>query len=126
MNDQLSLPGVGDADLWAQVLEEIRDIVRLRSPKEVAFVLDISASELSHALAERNRCELKLRYLPYFLRARGTDTLPRLLVEHCGLSLGEPKPMSVAERLERLEAAILRSGAVGQALLEDAFGRRRR
>ncbi len=126
MSGQLLLPGVSDTDLWQSLLEEIRDIVRLRTTKEVAFGLDVSPSELSHALAERNRYDLKLRYLPYLLRARGTDELPRIIVEHCGLSLGEPKPMSAAERLERLEAAALRSGPAGQAILDEAYGRRRR
>ena len=120
------MPGVGDADLWARMLEEIRDIVRLRTPKEVAFSLDMSASELSNALAERNRCELKLRYLPFLLRVRETDALPRMLVEHCELELGEPKPMTAAERLARLEQAVMRAGAAGQAIIDEAYGRRRR
>ncbi len=123
---QLSLPTVTDAETWAQILDEIREIVRARGPKEVAFALDISGSDLSNAIAERNRTELKLRHLPYFLHARLNDELPRIIVEHCGLSLSETRPLTAAERLERLEAAALRSGAAGQAILEDAFGPRRR
>lgn len=126
MPEQLALPTVGDADFWGQLLDLIRDIVRLRGAKEVAYALDISPSELANGLAERDRHGVKLRYLPYFLRARATDDLPRLIVEYCGLSLGEPRPLTVAERLERLEVAVRSSGAAGQAILEEAYGRRRR
>ncbi len=126
MPEQLAFPAVGDAELWEQILDAIRDVVRVRGPKEVAYALDLSPSELSNGLAERDRHEIKLRYLPYFLRARITDELPRLIVEFCGLSLGEARPLTAAEKLERLEAAALRSGPAGQAILDEAYGRRRR
>lgn len=118
---QLALPTVSDADLWAEIVESIRDIVRARGNKDVAFALDISGSELSNALAERNRCELKLRQLPTLLRLRQDDTLPRVLAKASGLELAAPRPLTAAERLERLEGALGRAGVVGQAILADAF-----
>lgn len=95
-------------------------------PSQIAYDLDISGSELSNALNERNRSELKLRYLPYFLSHRLNDDLPRIIVEHCKLTLGEPRPLTAAEKLARLEEALGRAGAAGQAILADAYGKRRR
>lgn len=69
---------------------------------------------------------VRLKHLPYFLRRRLNDTLPRILVEHCKLSLGEPRPLTAVEKLARLEEALGRAGAAGDAILADAFGRRKR
>ncbi len=126
MADQLSLPTISDVELWAQLLEVMRSIVRERGPKEVTYALDVSGSELANALAERNRCELKLRHLPYFLRARLNDDLPRLIVEHCGLSLGEPRALTAAEELALIKETLFRSGPLGQAVMNEVYGRRRR
>lgn len=69
---------------------------------------------------------VRLKHLPYFLRRRLNDTLPRILVEHCKLTLGEPRPLTAVEKLARLEEALSRAGAAGDAIIADAFGRRKR
>jgi hypothetical protein len=126
MSQQLELPAVSDTDSWAEVLDCVRDIVRARGNKDIAYALDVSPSDLSHALAERNRSELKLRYLPTLLRLRHNDDLPKAIARAAGLELAPARPLTAAERLERLEAALSRAGAAGQAIKEDAFGGRRR
>jgi hypothetical protein len=115
---------VSDVDAWQGWLDAIREIVRAAGAKEAAFRLDLSGSELSNALAERNRCSIKAAHLPTLLSLRSTDELPRLIASHCGLELAAPRPMTAAERLERLEQALLRAGTAGQAILADAYGRR--
>lgn len=121
---QLSFPVVSDAEAWDTVLDAIRDIVRARSNKEVAFALDIAGSDLSNMLADgRNRTEFKLRHLPILLRLRHNDDLPRALARVAGLELAPVRALTAGERLERLEAALARAGAAGQAISDDAFGR---
>lgn len=125
---QLEFPVISDAEVWRRMLEEIRDTCRADSRgglKQAAFDLDLSPSELSNALNERDRHDLKIKQLPYFLRRRLTDELPRLIVEACDLRLGEARPLTAAEKLSRLEEALTRAGAAGEAILADAYGRRR-
>jgi hypothetical protein len=125
MSQQLELPAVSDADAWAEILDCVRDIVRARGNKDMAYALDVSPSDLSHALAERNRFELKLRYLPALLRLRHNDDLPQAIARAAGLELAPARPLTAAEQLERIQAALGRAGAAGAAILDDAYGRRR-
>lgn len=123
---QLGLPVITDASAWHRMLEECRRIAATVGHGDVAFGLGISEAELSNALSERNRNSLKLRQLPYFLRHRGgSDELPRVVAEVCELELATPKPLSAADKLERLESALMRAGTAGAAILADAYGRRR-
>lgn len=122
---QLELPVISDAELWQRMLDEIRDVCRAETHKEVSFALDMTGSELSNALAERDRNHLKMRSFPYFLRHRRSDELLRLMVEFCGRELGAPRPLTAAEKLSRLEEALARAGAAGEAILADAYGRKR-
>lgn len=122
MSEQLAFAAVSDTDAWADILDAVRDIVRARGNKDVAYALDVSPSDLSHALAERNRFELKLRFLPVLLRMRHNDDLPRAIARVAGLEIAPARPLTAAERLERLEAALARAGAAGAAIRDDAFG----
>lgn len=126
MTQQLAIPQVADGDVWAAVLDAVSDIIRARGHKEVAYALDISGSDLSNMLAERNRTEFKLRHLPTLLRLRHNDDLPRAIARAAGLELAPARPLTAAERLERLEAALARAGAAGQAIVDDALGTWRR
>lgn len=125
MSEQLSLPCVSDGDTWLGWLDAIGKIISFHGRKEVAFRLDMAPSDLSNCIAERNRTEFKMRQLTTLLRLRVDDELPRLIAGHCGLELAAPRPLTAAERLERLEGALLRAGTAGAAILDDAYGRRR-
>lgn len=122
MSEQLALPVISDADAWAEILDAVREIVRKRSNMAVSHVLDISGSELSNALAERNRSELKARHLVALLRLRHNDDLPRAIARAAGLELAPARALTPAEQLERLQAALSRAGAAGAAIVADAFG----
>lgn len=123
---QLEFPTLTDADHWAAILEAIRDICVARGSKDVTHALDVAPSDLSHMLAERNRFAFKLYHLPAFLRIRHNDDLPHAIARAAGLELSAPRPLTAAERLERIEAALSRAGAAGQAILADALGDWRR
>lgn len=123
--NQLRFEAIANADAWANWLDGIRTLTRQVGAKEVAYGLDVGPSDLSNMLAERNRSEFKLRHLPGLLSMRQDDVLPQLIADHCGLELAAKRELTAAEKLERLEAAILRCGPAGAAVLADAYGRRR-
>lgn len=125
MLNQLRFQAFADNEAWSGWLEAIREVVRGVGHKEASFALDLAGSDLSHALAERNRYELKARHLPKLLSLRQSDVLPQLIADHCGLEFAAKRELTAAEKLERLEAAILRCGPAGAAVLADAYGRRR-
>lgn len=126
---QLAFPLLDDDERWQRMLDEIRGICsapRNGGKKQVSWDLKIAGPDLSNMLAENNRSELKLRFLPYFLRHRLNDELPRLIVEGCGLTLGEAmRPLTAVEELALLKEACARAGAAGAAIVDDAHSRRR-
>lgn len=124
--NQLRFQSFSDGEAWTEWLDAIREIVRQVGHKEASFALDLAGSDLSNALAERNRFELKARHLPKLLSLRSTDVLPQLIADHCGLELAPLRQLTAAEKLERLEGAIGRAGTAGQAILADAYGGKRR
>lgn len=123
--EQLVLPVISEAQVWERMLAEFRKVIEVRGNFQVAGDLDIASSTLSNCLAERNGNDFKAKHVPYFLRHRVSDDLPRVLVEPIGYGLKESRPLTAAERLERIEAALGRAGAAGAAILSDAFGGRR-
>lgn len=122
---QLGLPVISEQETWQRMLKEIRNVCEVKGPCLVSYALEVTGPDLSNALNERNRTEFKMRHLPYFLKNRLSDELPRIIVDACDLSLGEARPLTAADKLARLEEAIGRAGVAGHAILADAYGKRR-
>lgn len=126
MSDQLLFPIVSDDSAWYKWLAIIKDMCAYHGNKIVAGHLDLNdEADVTHCLREQKRMNFKLRHLPALLRLRLDDQLPALIAQHCDRELAQPRPLTAAERLERLEAALLRAGTAGAAILDDAYGRRR-
>lgn len=122
---QLEIPAISELGLWRRILEAVNDICQVAGSKDVTDALDVSPSQLSHMRCERNGNDFKLKHLPSLLRLRHNDDLPRAIARAAGLELAPPTPLTPAQQLERIQAALSRAGAAGQAILDDAFGRRR-
>lgn len=106
---QPELPfGVGsDADRqWTALLAIIRDVVDEVGLKQCAFDLDVSPSQLSHALNERERHHVPARWLVYFVRRSRHDDLPAFFAQLRGLELVARPTISPEEELRRLKEAM--------------------
>lgn len=108
---------------WQQILEELRAIVTALGLKQVAFDLDVQPSQLSHALAERERHRVAAEWLPYFLSKAKNDRLARLLAGIAGYEVQPRRELTDREKVERFEAALAKlPDGIRRALMEDAFG----
>lgn len=91
---------------WEELLAAMREVVDLRSLKQVAFDLDVSGSALNHALCERERHNVLARWLPYFVIHAPNDKLVEILARLRGLEVKEREELTPEEELRRLKSAM--------------------
>lgn len=111
-------------DRWAALREEVRLAVIELGEKEVAYDLDVSPSQLSHALAERDR-NIPMKWIIYLIeRSRRGTKIAGYLAALAGHDLAPRKELTPEERLERIERAMSQELGPGvlRAIHERAFG----
>lgn len=137
MSPQLSLmyrPSHAGREAWQVQLEALRAAVAHLSAKEVSYELDVSCSQLSDAMAERDRKrwagEWTLVVLA-MLEAKHdevADSLARAIIEsHAALSafvLEERRALTPEERAAAYEAELLTMGTAGQSAIARVNRRR--
>ncbi len=112
------------AGLWYSLQKEIATCVDEIGPKEFAYAVDVSASQLSHALAGRERHHVPMRWLPVLLRMAKTDRLLRFLAAMRGRDVVAPEVLTPEEELTRTKQALLKNfGPAGADLIRrDVYG----
>jgi hypothetical protein len=94
------------AQAWAELLETLNAAVTHVGRKEAAYNLDTSPSQLANALAERDRHYLRASWLPYLVAVAPSHRPVEILAGLRGLELSPRKPMTPAEELAELRAAV--------------------
>src|SRR5688572_29596796 len=111
------------ADLWAQKLAWLRRAVDVLGHKEVAFKLDVAPSNLTDALLERERKDVKAKWfdvvlamdLPSEMRAEYV----RLTCDACGYEMPERKRTKTAEEELRETRELLKTIAPALLVIVD-------
>ena len=117
MAEQLKLLRESGADpsdpyyvsVWDRLLAYFNETVTHVGVKQAAADLDTSPSVLKHALCERERHEVKARWVPYLLRKSPTDDPAALLVSVRGLEVSQARTLTPEQELAALKAAIATS-----------------
>ena len=131
MSAQLSIaydPGYVGAQSWERHLAVVRTVVEHLGRKEVAFVLDVSGSQLSDAMSERDRKRWagewthKLFAMLEGRRDEVSHGLSRQLAESsfgaCSWLVDEPVAMSLEEENAALRRELAGCGEAGRAAVE--------
>jgi hypothetical protein len=92
--------------VWDRLLAYFNETVTVIGVKQAAADLDTSPSVLKHALCERERHEVKARWVPYLLRKAPNDEPAALLVSVRGLEICQQKTMTPEQELAALRAAL--------------------
>lgn len=88
-----------------RLLGLIEDVIELRGVKQVAYDLDLRASDVVNAVKRRDRHYFRIEQLPYFIMHAPSDALVAFLAELRGLEVQKVKPLEPIEELERLRVA---------------------
>jgi hypothetical protein len=131
MSAQLSIaydPSYVGAQSWERHLSVIRTVVEHLGRKEVAYVLDVSGSQLSDAMSERDRKRWAGEWthkLFAMLEGKRDDVsrgLSRQLAESslgaCSWLVDEPSAMTPEEEAMALRRELAALGESGRAALE--------
>lgn len=86
---------------WGEILEAVADVAKTVGLKQAAYDLDKAPSELTHAIAQRDRHYLYSWQLLYFLDHAPDDELAKLLVGK-RYDLSPKKELEPSQKLERL------------------------
>lgn len=111
MADQLALRYDGRSfygHAWDQLRKRCREIVDYVGVKQASFDLDVAASQLLHALDERERHHVRAAWIPYFIAKDPTAEVSRILAEMGGFELQPAKPVTPEEELASLKEALER------------------
>ena len=91
---------------WQQLLKAFARTVDYVGVKEAAFELDTNRSQLSHALAERNRHSVKAEWVPYLIQAAPDHEAVQILADLRGLEVQPKKTMTPEEELAEVYRAL--------------------
>lgn len=125
MSGQISLEFGDDArarEAWARVLRRVNLLVDSLTVKEVAYRLNTQPSTLCDALAERERKNLHARQLVQIMAMQEGESLLAEIADALGYEVKRKAPLSPAEQLARLEAAVKsKLGQLGEELVKEAL-----
>lgn len=115
------------ADDWAAILAWFRRAVDVLGHKEVAFKLDVAPSNLTDALNERERKDVKLKWLSTVLRMC-PETLVREYLEILSRQHGYEAPKRVKvrtpeEELREMRELLKREAPGVLAIVDKELGR---
>jgi hypothetical protein len=105
-----------------RLLDEVERVIQLHVPKRLVLAEDIGIKEqhLSDALKSNGK-HFALTWLPAVARYDRDHRLARMVASWHGLVVHEREPLTDAEYRNRLEAALRRAGAAGEAIRKDAL-----
>lgn len=113
---------------WERQLEAIRTAVKHLGPKEVAFTLDVAATQLHDALNERDRKHWYAHWthvLKAMLLAKQDETSAEILraiteedVNTAGFALIESEPISAEEEAAALKRELAKFGDAGKQAID--------
>lgn len=114
-----------DEAAWGCMLQMIRDIVNFKGLKQVAFDLDISPSQLSHCLNERERHNIPWKWAPYIIKNAPDDKLVAFMALLRGRKLAPAVELTPEQKLERIMRTLGEQFGddVRRVLLDKAFGK---
>lgn len=116
-----------DSDGRAQTLIDlVTEGVAELGHKQVAYDLDMSPSQLSHALAGRDRHHVPLPLLLYVARKSQLvgDRIAKFFAAMRGFDVSPRRELTAEERLEKLETALRKNlgPELQRVVIADAFG----
>lgn len=113
--------------LWDELRRLLREVVDQVGVKQVAYDLDLSPSQLLHALDERERHHVHAEWLPYLIVKAADDRIVEFVCALRGLEPTESKPLAADEELANLKEEVSKNfgPAIASALLTAAKRRRR-
>jgi len=120
--EQLELQGGTETALgawWRRWREALQGEIDKRGLKEVAFELDAKASDISHALAMRDRHYFRAEWMVWLMLH--SDDLAKLAASMRGLEVQRPRPLTAEEKVKRYERHLARLGEVGRAIKQGAL-----
>lgn len=119
-------PTHAGADQWKAELEWLRRAVDVVGHKEVAYALDVQPSQLTDALLERERKDVKARWIPVVLRMVG-EAMRReylqIVVGSLGYRLDARKARTPEEELHAMRAAIAKLVPGVMPMLEEEMSK---
>jgi hypothetical protein len=109
-----------DAD---RLREAVVDAIKVISPKELAYALDIAPSYLSEAMTGKQQRDIRLSWLPTIIAMAPEAhriAILRELGAPVGLSVTRTRDLTPEEKLERLEQRLVHEfGPAGMRLVEE-------
>ena len=108
-----------DQAWWRRWREALQVEIDKHGLKEVAFQLDAKPSDISHALACRDRHYFRGEWMVWLMLR--SDDLAKLAASMRGLQTERAKPLTDSEKLKRYERRLARLGEVGAAIRRAAL-----
>jgi hypothetical protein len=115
MPEQLSLRYEGRSaadEAWEYVLGHVREAVAQIGLAQVAAELDVTASQLSHALNKRERHYFRAEWLLFVIYRAPSPELLRAIADLRDHDIVERKPLEPSEELDAVYAALERQFGV--------------
>jgi hypothetical protein len=107
---------------WAALLDVARAVVGDLGLKQVAFDLDVAASSISNALAQRDRHAFRGEWLVYLTIKDPHRRIIHKLAEIGGGEFRVRPELTPAEKLERLDIALAQLGPEISSLVRRKAG----
>jgi hypothetical protein len=120
-------PAHAGADDWQEMLAWIRRAVDVVGHKEVAYQLDVQPSQLTDALNERERKDVKAKWIPVLLRLV-PESLEReffvlLAQQHSYEEPKKRKPRTPDEELREMRRLLAEKAPAMLDLIDKELGR---
>jgi hypothetical protein len=118
---EFALEATADATT-ARLLEELRAGIADMTPGRAVELLNVQPSVLSESVGARARRQFQLRWFARLLLAfppQRRFTVVRALAELCGFDLLPRRKLTVEQRGEELERALLSFGEAGRRKLDE-------
>lgn len=120
-------PAHAGADDWQEMLGWVRRAVDVVGHKEVAYQLDVSPSQLTDALNERERKDVKAKWIPVLLRLV-PESLEREFFELISKQHGyetpkKRKPRTPDEELREVRRLLSEQAPAVLAFIDKELGR---
>ena len=119
-------PAHAGADDWSEVLAWVRRAVDVLGHKEVAYKLDIAPSQLTDALLERERKDVKAKWIAT-IRRMCPESLKReyleIVARQDGYEVNRRKTRTPEEELREMRELLRREAPAMLALVDKEMGR---
>jgi hypothetical protein len=113
-------------DAWIRLHDAVEEAIKLITPKELAFRLDISHSYLTEALHNLNRKGFRLEWLPTVILMAPIDAVApilRALADLRGFAVERKRQMTEGEELAATREALKRLAPGVLTLVDKEIGK---